>query len=201
MPRSPMKREAGQTVEEMSNQLAETMGQNRLNRTSYPEVSAHVKQEALTRVVNLQRDMLRMHRNRGHRIDLDSLEEVQECADRFMEACAKANVYPTMLAFAAATGWSRPTLYRYIQSHSTESARFLDSLRSVWAAILAEMGLQRQASEAVSIFLLKNSGQGLTDSHELTTLQQGEELFTDRPVTAEEIARRYIIDFDESETN
>lgn len=191
MARYPMKREAGQSIDAMAAQLEENSAGNRLNRL-YPEAAADVKRQALADAVNQQRELMKITKQRGRRIDLDSLEEVEKCVDDYMQSCVKANCLPTMMGFSACSGWSRKSIYQYINTHRTESARFLDNLRSSWAAIMAQLALTRQASEAVSIFLLKNSGQDLTDKCELTAIPLQPEPAEE--MTAEEIARRYLVD-------
>ena len=196
MSRTPIKKQAGQTVDEMAAQLMESSARNRVNRM-YPDVAADVKREALAAIVNQQRELLHKSKERGRRIDLDDLDEVEKCVNDYLESCVKANCFPTMMGFAAAAGWSRMSIYRYINTSKKESARYLDNLRSSWAAIMAQMALTRQASEAVSIFLLKNSGQDLTDRVELTAIpaaQNDEEL-----MSAEEIKKRYLSYFDDEE--
>ena len=73
-----------------------------------------------------------------------------------------------MLGFAPCCGYSRKRIYEYIKQYpESETAVYLDRLRSAWAAILAQLGLTRQCSESVSIFLLKNCGQDLTDKQDI----------------------------------
>lgn len=169
MARYPMKREAGQSVDEMAAQLEANSAGNRLNRI-YPEVAAGVKRQALADVVNQQRELMKTAKKRGRRINLDDLDEVELTVDNYMQACVKANCFPSMLGFAAAAGWSRKSIYAYISKAGTRSAEYLDNVRSSWAAIMAQMALSRQASEATAIFLLKNSGQDLTDKCEITAI-------------------------------
>lgn len=189
MVKYPMKVEAGQSVEEMAQQLAANSGKNKVNRL-YPDASAEVKQEALANIINQQRALLRTAKDRGRGIDLNNIDEVQKTADDYLQSCVIANVFPTMLGFSAAAGWSRKTIYQFIaRNPNSEAARFLDNLRSSWASILAQMGLSRHASEAVSIFLLKNSGQDLTDRCELTAIPLPPER---DELTPEEIAARYL---------
>ena len=189
-----MKREAGQSVDEMAAQLEESRSRNQLYSKSamYPEAAADVKRKALAEVVNQQRELLHMTKERGRGINLDNIDEVERCVNDYMQSCVKANCFPNMMGFAAASGWSRKTVYKYINTHSTPSARYLDNLRSSWAAIMAQMALTRQASEAVSIFLLKNSGQDLTDRCELTAIPMAQ---TDtEEINAEEIIKRYSVE-------
>lgn len=191
MARYPMKRQAGQTVDEMAAQMVESSAGNRLNKM-YPEASAEVKRQALSDVVNQQRELMKLSKDRGRRIDLNDLDEVEKCVDDYLQSCVKANCFPTMMGFAAASGYSRKSIYQYIQNHKTESARYLDNLRSSWAAILAQMGLARHASEAVSIFLLKNSGQDLTDRCELTAIPATRE--EENEMTREELEHWFLAD-------
>lgn len=173
MEKRPVKREAGQSAEEMAMQMMGQQAGNHLYESSsnrkgnYKEISDQLKTEALANVVDHQMQLMRQARERG-RVDLDSLDEVTATAETYMKSCKMAGVFPTMLGFAAACGMSRMTLYRYIDAHpNSEVTQYLDALRSSWAAILAQMGLSRQASESVSIFLLKNTAQGLADRTEL----------------------------------
>lgn len=191
MARTPMKVQAFQSVDEMAEQLEASSAGNRLNRL-YPEAAADVKRQALADAVNQQRELMKITKQRGRRIDLDDLDEVEACVENYMQSCIKANCIPSMMGFAAASGWSRKSIYQYINTHHGETARYLDNLRSSWAAIMAQLALTRQASEAVSIFLLKNSGQDLTDKCELTAIPAAPE---PQEMTAEEIAKRYLMDF------
>lgn len=173
MEKRPIKREAGQSAEEMAVQMMGQQAGNHLyesstnRRGNYKEISDQLKTEALANAVDHQMRLMQQARERG-RVDLDSLDEVTATAETYMKSCKMAGVFPTMLGFAAACGMSRMTLYRYIDAHpNSEVTQYLDALRSSWAAILAQMGLSRQASESVSIFLLKNTAQGLTDRTEV----------------------------------
>lgn len=193
MARTPMKVQAFQSVDEMAEQLEASSAGNRLNRL-YPEAAADVKRQALADAVNQQRELMKITKKRGRRIELNNLDEVEACVENYMQSCIKANCIPSMMGFAAASGWSRKSIYQYINTQNTESARYLDNLRSSWAAIMAQLALTRQASEAVSIFLLKNSGQDLTDKCELTAIPAAPD---PQEMSAKEIARRYGLEIGE----
>ena len=140
MSRSPMKTQAGQSVEEMAAQLMESKGRSKMSRL-YPDAAKEVKQESLAAVVNQQRELLHMTKQRGRRIDLDNIDEVEECVNTYLDSCLRASVFPSMMGFAAASGWSRKSVYQYINKHSTPSARYLDNLRSSWAAIASRISV------------------------------------------------------------
>lgn len=169
MPKTPLKKMAGQTVAEMATQLADSAEGNRLytpKKGNYKEISDQLKSEALGAAIDQQLDLLAAAKLRG-RVDLHDINEVEATATAYMTSCKQAGVYPTMLGFAAACGYSRKTIYEYINNNTSKSAQYLDNLRSSWAAIIAQMGLSRQCSESVSIFLLKNSGQNMADRAEI----------------------------------
>lgn len=204
MSRPPIKKGAGQTPDEMALQMIETQAGNHMyennsqRRGTYGEISNQLKQEALTTAIDQQMQLLKKAKERG-RVNLDDLDEVEATANSYMEACKLANAFPTMLGFSAALGYSRMHLYRYISNNNNRVTQYLDSLRSSWAAIIAQMGLSRQASESVSIFLLKNSAQGLADKTEMDiTASQRKD---DYEVTDEERERwaQMLKEMDESD--
>ncbi len=95
-----------------------------------------------------------------------------------------------MLGFASALGVSRQYLYAYIQrNQNTPTCEYLDRLRSSWASIIAQASLIKASDNATSIFLLKNSGQGLTDKVEVEAVKKEQPL--GEMMTPEEIASRY----------
>lgn len=194
MPTQPIKKEAGQTAEEMALQMLESQASNHLygnRKGNYKEISDALKVEALGAAIDQKMQLLKATRERG-RVDLKDLDEVSATAEEYMQSCKLAGVFPTMLGFAAACGYSRKHLYYYLE-HNEHSAtgQYINALRSSWAAILAEMGLARQASESVSIFLLKNSGQGMSDRAELEiTTGNNDPIGAEK--TAEELEAEYI---------
>lgn len=167
--RAPLRREAGQSVEEMTEQMkrhkAERSPKNRL----YPEVSNELKAAALNNAIAQQQRLLEQAESRG-RIDLDNLDAVKAACAGYLESCRLAGVFPSMTGLAPSMGMSRQTLYAYIRNNATtESARYLDSVRSAISAVVEQAALSRSASEAVAIFVLKNSVD-MADRVELTAI-------------------------------
>ena len=189
MAKSPIERKAGQTVEEMTAQMQEAKQGNRL----YNQVSAELKNQQFAAALDQQIELLAGVRKDG-KIDLDNLAAVEATATRYIESCKRAGVVPTILGLSAALGYSRKTVWQYITQHpESRSAQYLDALRSAFAAVLAQLGLSRNCSEAVSIFLLKNSGQGLTDKTELDISAHQESPLGEKTST-EELRRKYLED-------
>lgn len=195
MPNNPIKRAAGQTVEEMTAQLAGSKEGNRLytpKQGTYKEISDALKAEALDSIIDQQLELLATAKRRG-RVNLNNVDEVEATATAYMTSCKQAGVYPTMLGFAAACGYSRKSIYEFISKNRGKSVDYLDGLRSSWAAIIAQMGLARQCSESVSIFLLKNSGQGMADKAEIDIAPKVENPLGER-TDPEELWRKYMED-------
>ena len=119
---------------------------------------------------------------------------MEAAATRYIESCKRAGVVPTILGLSAALGYSRKTVWQYITQHpESRSAQYLDAIRSAFAAVLAQLGLSRNCSEAVSIFLLKNSGQGLVDRAEVDISAKAESPLGER-ISTEELKRKYLED-------
>ena len=189
MAKSPIERKAGQTVEEMTAQMQEAKQGNRL----YNQVSAELKNQQFAAALDQQIELLAGVRKDG-KIDLDNLAAVEATATRYIESCKRAGVVPTILGLSAALGYSRKTVWQYITQHpESRTAQYLDALRSAFAAVLAQLGLSRNCSEAVSIFLLKNSGQGLTDKTELDISAHQESPLGEK-ADPEALKRKYLED-------
>lgn len=163
MSREQLRREAGQSIESMAEQMKENNAGNRLYKPTYGEVSQELKQAAIATAIDQARGALKTAKKKG-RVDLKDVDELRIAADNYMQACKLSGTIPTMLGFAPSIGHSRQNVYEFILRNSrTESAKFLDSLRSAWAAIFQQLAMTRVCSEPVAIFALKNAGQGMSD--------------------------------------
>ena len=192
MTKSPIERKAGQTPEQLAEQLAASKDGNRLYRKTYGEVASELKSEALSAALEQQLFLMNVAADRG-RVNLDDLEELKAATEIYLKSCQLSGTFPTFLAYSASLGYSRQAVYAYISRHTTKTAEFLDNLRSSFAAIVAEMGLKRACSEALAIFLLKNSGQGLADRTEIDLAAHQESPLGEK-VSTEELKRKYLED-------
>ena len=193
MAKSPIERKAGQSIEEMACQMEASKAGNRMYKAQYNEVAAELKAQQFDAIIGQQLELLAGVRKDG-KIDLDNLAAVEATATRYIESCKRAGVVPTILGLSAALGYSRKTVWQYITQHpESRTAQYLDALRSAFAAVLAQLGLSRNCSEAVSIFLLKNSGQGLTDKTELDISAHQESPLGEK-ISTEELKRKYLED-------
>ena len=165
---------------------------NKMYRKTYGEVASELKSEALSAALEQQMYLMGVAADRG-RVNLDDLEELKAATEIYLKSCQISGTFPTFLAYSASLGYSRQAVYAYISRHTTKTAEFLDNLRSSFAAIVAEMGLKRACSEALAIFLLKNSGQGLTDKTELDISAHQESPLGEK-ISTEELKRKYLED-------
>ena len=193
MAKYPIERKAGQSIEEMACQMEAAKQGNRLYRAQYNEVAAELKAQQFADALNQQMELLAGVKKNG-KIDLNDITAVEATATRYLESCRRANVVPTILGLSAALGYSRKAVWEFITRHpESRSAQYLDALRSAFAAVLAQLGLSRNCSEAVSIFLLKNSGQGLTDKTEIDLAAHQESPLGEK-ANVEELKRKYLED-------
>lgn len=154
------------SVDSMAQQLRENSGGNRLNRApTYGEVSQAMKAEALDKIIGQQQKTLSRVSTTG-RTDLTDLAAVQATTNRYLEACKKSSVIPTVSGLSAALGYSRQWITEQARRPG-EVGQYLSALFSAFSAVLEQMGLLRMTSEAVSIFLLKNGAVGLSDRYDI----------------------------------
>lgn len=157
-------------------------------REQYPEVAERLKREGISKSVVFYSHIARAEK----RIDLNDIEQLRSAAEGYFAACGAAEQIPTMIGLSAALGWSRKAVYEYIRLHpGTPTGQLLQRLQSVCAAVLESAGLNRQVSEPLAIFLLKNAGLGLTDRAEIEVVPQTQTPYQ-ADDTPEEIARKYL---------
>ena len=190
----PIRREAGQSVEDMAQQMRKSSAGNKLNRApTYGEVSAELKAETLANVITqTQSNLAKLgQEDRVNRVNLNDLNAVREAADNYLQACKMAAVVPSISGLSAALGYSRQWICK-IAERQTPVGYYMAALFAALSSCLEQMSLMRQTDAATSIFLLKNGSVGLTDRCELTAAPIAPE--PERKLTAEEIAQKYLND-------
>ena len=170
-------------TEENKNELTE-------KRQPYsPSETAQIKFDTVNAIVNAQSKLLQRASNKT---DLNDLPAVKQVAMDCMKQCADLGVLPNFELLAAALGYCRRGLYSYIERHGdTETAAFIDQLRTAWAA-MRQMAADRGAvSETMSIFVLLNSSLGFTNKHDVEITQVQNPLGWNEQ-TDEELACKYL---------
>ena len=133
-------------------------------RKSYsPAETALVKCQTIQQIVDAQSHMLD---RAPEKTNLNDLAAVQRVASECMRKCADIGCLPNFEMLAAQLGYSRRGLYDFVERHGkTESAEYIDRLRTAWAS-MRQMAADRGAvSDTMSIFVLLNSSLGFTNQH------------------------------------
>lgn len=185
--RAPLKREANQGIEAMTEQLTQHKEKRSRKSRLYPEVSNELKIKALDAAIAQQQELLTKADKRG-KIDLNDIEAVKKICNDYFESCRRSQVIPSMTALAPALGISRQRLYAYIRYNDTPSSHYLDTVRSAISAIVEQAGLTRSASEALAIFILKNSVD-MADKVDITAIAEPKEPDRFENMTADEIEK------------
>lgn len=130
-----------------------------------PQLTQQVRRAAVKDVLTAQTDLLQ---KACTKVNLKDTAEVRRVTQEFMQTCSGVGIVPTLEGLCARLGLSRVYVYRYIKENpEDETAQYLNQVRLLWAQ--ARMGLAERGllDNAMSIFILKNSGLGMADKHEI----------------------------------
>lgn len=134
-------------------------------KLAYPEINAQIRREVTQRLIRQQSDLMQ---NFPERIDVSDTEAVKQVAVAYENYCAENCVCPSFMGFCGALGISRKWAYEFVRLHpESPTAALFDRLRTNWAALRISLAETGAISEATAIFILKNSGHGLTDRQEI----------------------------------
>lgn len=190
----PIRREAGQSVDDMAQQMRRSSAGNKLNRLpTYGEVSAELKAETLANVITqTQSNLAKLgQEDRVNRVNLNDLNAVREASDNYLQACKMAAVVPSISGLSAALGYSRQWVCK-IAEKQTEVGNYMSALFAAISSCLEQMSLMRQTDPATSIFLMKNGSVGMTDRLDVTA-QAVTDPTEQHEMSVEEIAARYLL--------
>ena len=124
------------------------------------------KSEAISNILAMRMLLLDEVCKRG-KVDLRKVEEVEAVTFAYLDNCRKAGIIPTFEGMAFSLGYTRRWLYSVIKEGNTETAEFLDKMRTLFADITQIASSKRLVDNAVSIFILKSmTGMGFSDKGE-----------------------------------
>ena len=152
----PIKRQAGQSVEEMAEQMASAP--DRQHWKSQPQSGA-----AISAIVSHGLDLMR---GRPQRVNMNDFEAVRTGTEAYLSACAQASRMPSVAGLACALGYSRRQLYRFAE-RDDEVGNYLQRFQTVVSYVLEQAGLKNSANVILCLFLLKNQNQGYSDRSEV----------------------------------
>ena len=144
-----------ETVPEMAERLTADKDKNRLYKNNYKAVADEHKGEVLAADIISRTTALL---ERPQKINLNSLEEVQERTAEYFTACAAAEVYPSVMGLAShGLGISRQALNQYmLRNPNSETTEYINRVKDIMADILTNESLKGNANPVQALFQLKN---------------------------------------------
>jgi len=146
-------------VKEMALAMQAERNSSGQRKKMYPMGGGTEAQQA--RQESLQRNIMRMsqgiRRNRGE-IDMDNTEAVQARVCEYLDACAEAAVFPTMIGMCThGLAVSRQAVYQWMSRHpGHRTTQFLNVIQDSFADLLASAALSGDAVSIPALFALKN---------------------------------------------
>ena len=135
------------------------------NERYSPKQTQQIRKAAVQDVLLAQTDLLQKS---STRVDLRDTEEVRRVTQEFMRICCDVGILPTAEGLCARLGMTRQNFYRFIRENpENETATFLNQTRLLWASARAGLAERGLLDSPMAIFLLKNSGIGMSDRHEI----------------------------------
>lgn len=176
----------GSKIEAIQEKLREDKDRNGYTRKIYKAESEEFKREALSREIASRIPATRIDKQR---IDLNCLEDVAECTQIYLQACANEGVYPSVMGLSVyGFGISRQALNQYmLRNPNSKTTEYLHRIKDIMADILTDQSLKNNCNPVQAIFQLKNHFEH-TDKVEETPPPV--EVLGEAP-TAQEIIERY----------
>ena len=129
-----------------------------------PAMTAELKKSGIREVLKAHRKIQRLRTN----LDLYNKEAVEKAIDEYMSVCEENCILPSIVGFCSMVHINRAWFYEFIDMNKgTDCAHVLENLMQICASVRMSAVDRGSASEAFSIFLLKNSNLGFADRVEL----------------------------------
>ena len=131
MAENRIRREAGQSVEQIQSQLA-SMPRNRM----YPKEDGSRSQEMLSNIVQNSLDAVENcfpeseYEQKRKQVNLSDPKEIRDTAVRYMTACSRVGVVPTFTGLCACLGFSRNRVYEILRGRKDRGVEMLQYFQS-----------------------------------------------------------------------
>ena len=133
-----------------------------------PAETAMVRSSAVSEILSAQVEVLK---NR-EKVDLHDAEAVRMAAADYLRQCAERGTLPNLEGLAFRCGISRRWIYEFLSKYpDSESAKFLDLLRTGMASARISAMDKGAVDVAGSIFILLNSSLGYSNNHQIELIQ------------------------------
>lgn len=113
-------------------------------------------QKVISNITRFHKEALAHSINESTKISLDDVAGVQEVTLRYMEACERVGMLPTMSGLASAIGTYREMMYSFIRHNPDHpTAKFLSQVSDTFGEIMMQSAASTAIQPIVSIFLAK----------------------------------------------
>ena len=171
------------------NEMIESQKQKKSSSSIYKVKALEATDNAISQTVTKALQEIALI-DKGGKIDLENIGLVKAISKQYLRACADSSTFPTMSGLARVMGCSRQALEYWMKNKpTTDTAKWLEIMRDLFADVLSEGALRNNANPVVSIFILK-SRFGLKDNTPTeTTPYDGQE--EEEHATLEEFRKKY----------
>ena len=153
-----------------------------------PAMTAQVRAQNIREIVLAKRAMLQKSPDR---INLQDINEVKDASDAYLQHCIEHSVLPSFQGLSAFFGVSRMGLYKHLDRYrESETGRYLEKLRSLYTDCRFTAADRGSCPESLTIFLLKNGGEGYSDKSEIALVPEKPDPFNDLDA---EVARARLL--------
>lgn len=175
-----------QSVPDMAEILTAERDRNGYSKKLYKAASDEHKSETLQQDILLRVSSLQAMEERG-KVDFSNLAEVRSRTYDYLNACAAAAVYPSVMGLAVhGYGISRQALNQYLLRNNNETAEFIRIAKDIMADILTNASLYNNANAVQALFQLKNHF-GHADRVEIEAIPAQQQEY----ISTEELERKY----------
>lgn len=145
-----------QSVPEMAESMAAERDRSGYSKKLYKVASDEHKSETLQQDILLRVSSLQAMEERG-KVDFGNIAEVRSRTYDYLNACASAAVYPSVMGLAVhGYGVSRQALNQYLQRNNNDTTEFIRIAKDIMADILTNASLYNNANAVQALFQLKN---------------------------------------------
>ena len=189
-----------QSLPEMIDSMSEAKEQalsNRRGQSIYKKESGEYQEEKLKDLISLNLTDLGELATK-ERVALEDINEVKKRSIIYLRACQETGIFPSSLGLARALGYSDRALRHWRSKQpNTETAQWLEIFNDICADIISQSALKNNANNIMAIFLNKALYE-MRETSELVVTPNARE-FNTIEYNAEDIRRRYMVDYDSSE--
>ena len=185
-----------QPITEMAEAMSEQVNNSKRGKDIYKVQAEQFKAEQLSQDIGRAVYALSQPEAEAERVDLSNAEDVRQRIIDYLTACQLKGIYPSVQGLASfGFGISRQALNQWRRrdkNKGSEAAELIERATDMFADILTNQSLHNNANPVQSLFQLKNN-HSFADRVEIEPILEHE---TEAAMSAEDIAKRYLVDWE-----